>query len=592
MIKTAPGTVALMLLALGIAATQSTAVYAQPPVWESQTGATLPGQALDNVNDGIVNLTFGSMSFPFAGKTYTGGDILNISSNGFISLGGSNGNGCCDGDPTALVQGAFPRIAPFWTDLNPDGVAGGGDIFINSFNDDKDPDIDRIVITFATGLHDCVGARCSAIAQLQLLGQGNKYAQPAGTIIFGYNGIVQTVSQTSDILIGLSPGNGATDPGNTDFSADVPFDSLMEPTIYQLFSPPQDFDLDDTNLVFTPNGTGGFNVDDTLPDPPPSSAPPTWESALGATIRGTGSGLDDEDDATITRTFGSLSFPFDGVTYTGASILAISSNGFISLGGDNGTGCINTDCSGDPQQLTGLFLNPTIAPLWVDLEPGLGGGGDIYYNAFSNDDANPDIDRIVITFATGFHDCVDAECSALAQLQLLGPGNKYARPAGTIIFGYNGIVQTNSQLSSILVGVSPGNNTVDPGSTNLNGKSSFNTGSESTVYQLFVAASPPPIDLDGANVVFEPNGTGGFTVSTPGSGAGGTSSGGGGGGCAMQPGNPPDPLFPVMLTGLALIYTRRRRHKAARKNAESQANQEFRCVGGNVATPPGSGSVG
>ena len=591
MIKTAERTFAIMLLTLGIAATQSTAVYAQPPIWESQTGATLPGQALDNVNDGTVNLTFGSMSFPFEGKTYTGNDILNISSNGFISLGGNNGNGCCDGDPTVLVQGAFPRIAPFWTDLNPDGVAGGGDIFINTFNDDNDPAIDRIVITFATGFADCANNACSTLTQVQLLEDG--------TIIFGYNGIVQTVSQTSDILTGLSPGNGAADPGNTIFSADVPFDSMMEPTIYQLFSPPQDFDLDDTNLVFTPNGNNGFNVSDTLPDPPPSSAPPTWESALGDTIRGAGAGLDDTDDATITRTFGSMSFPFDGITYTGTigptSILAISSNGFISLGGDNGDGCINGDCSGDPQQLTGLFLFPSIAPLWTDLEPGLGGGGDIYYNAFNDDGiGNPGIDRIVITFATGFHDCVDAECSALAQLQLLGQGNKYAKAPGTIIFGYNGIVQTNSQLSSILVGVSPGNNTVDPGSTNLNGKSSFDTGTESTVYQLFVASSPPPIDLDGANVVFEPNGLGGFVVSTPGSGSGGLSGGGGGGGggCVVRLGNPPDPLFPVMLSGLALVYALRRRHKASRQNAQSQANQEFRGVGGNAAALPSHDSTG
>jgi hypothetical protein len=560
--KTVPGTVASMLLTLGIAATQSTAVFAQPPVWEAQTGATLPGQALDDVNDGTVNLTFGSMSFPFAGKTYTGNDILNISSNGFISPGGDNGDGCvnldCSGDPNALVQGGFARIVPFWTDLNPNGVGGGGDIFINTFNDDADPAIDRIVITFATGFADCANNACSALVQVQLLEDG--------TIIFGYNGIVQTVSQNSDVLIGLSPGNGAADPGSTDFSTNVPFDSMMEPTIYQLFSPPQDFDLDDTNLVFTPNGNGGFDVDDSLPDPPPTSAPPTWESALGATIRGGAAGLDDTDDATITRTFGSLSFPYHGMDYTGTSILAISSNGFISLGGDNGTGCINTDCSGDPQQLTGLFLFPTIAPLWTDLEPGPDGGGDIYYNAF-NDDADPDTDRIVITFATGFHDCVKAACSALAQLQLLGEGNKYARPSGTIIFGYNGIVQTNSQLSSILVGVSPGNNTVDPGSTNLNGKSSFNTDTESTVYQLFVASSPPPIDLDGANVVFEPNGQGGFVVSTPGSGAGGLSGGGGGGGCVMQPGNPLDPLIPIMLSGLAVVYALRRRHKTGQQRA-------------------------
>jgi hypothetical protein len=564
MIKTAERTFAIMLLALGIAAAQSTAVWAQPPVWESQTGATLPGQALDNVDNGATlnQITFGSMSFPFAGKTYTSNDTLNISSNGFISLGGDNGPGCCDGDPAALTGDPFPRIAPFWTDLNPKGDTGGGDIFINTFNDDKDPAIDRIVITFASGFADCANDACSALTQVQLLEDG--------TIIFGYNGIKQTTDQTADVLIGLSPGNGATDPGSTDFSATAPFDSGTEPTIYQLFSgAPPPVDLDDTNLVFTPNGMGGFNVDDTLPDPPPSSAPPTWESALGATIRGVAAGLDDEDDAVITRTFGSLSFPFHGVTYTGASgansILAISSNGFISLGGDNGNGCnVNTgDCSGDPEELTGLFLFPTIAPLWTDLEPGPGGGGDVYYNEFNDDGiGNPGIDRIVITFATGFHDCVDAECSTLAQVQLLGQGNKYAKAPGTIIFGYNGIVQTNSQLSSILVGVSPGNNAADPGSTNLNAKSSFNTDTESTVYQLFVASSPPPIDLDGANVVFEPNGLGGFVVSTPGSGGSSTGGGGGGGGCVMRTGNPPDPLFPVVLSGLSVVYVLRRRYKS------------------------------
>jgi len=557
----------MMLLALCIVAAKSTAVFAQPPVWEAQTGSTLPGQALDNINNGIVNLTFGSMSFPFAGKTYTGGDILNISSNGFISLGGNNGDGCvnldCSGKSQQLLDFSNPTIAPLWTDLNPNGVAGGGDIFINTFNDDNDPAIDRIVITFATGFSDCANNACSALVQVQLLEDG--------TIIFGYNGISQTNSQLSNILVGLSPGNGATDPGSTNFSdkfnsAPLPFNSPI--TIYELFSattlpaesPP--FDLDNTNIIFTPNGTDNFDVDNKMSNPPPSSAPPTWESALGATIRGAGTGLDDTDDATITRTFGSLSFPFHGVTYTGASILAISSNGFISLGGNNGDGCnVNTsDCSGDPQQLTGLFLFPTIAPLWTDLEPGPGGGGDIYYNAF-NDDGIAGIDRIVITFANGFHDCVNAECSALAQVQLLGQGNKYAKAPGTIIFGYNGIVQTSSQLSNILVGVSPGNNTPDPGSTNLNEKSSFNTGSEPTVYQLFVASPPPPIDLDGTNVVFEPNGQGGFVVSTPGSGGSGTG-GGGGGGCVMRTDNPPDPLFPVVLFCLSAVYILRRWYKS------------------------------
>ncbi|MGD2056406.1 MAG: hypothetical protein PVJ15_06325 [Gammaproteobacteria bacterium] len=571
MITTRTGAISAALFTCCLAALQSSAVFAQPGVWEAQTGATLPGQALDNVNDGTtLNLIkFNSMSFPFAGTVYTGNDTLNISSNGFLSLGGSNGDGCvnldCSGDPQQLLGFPNPTIAPLWTDLNPDGMDdGGGDIYINRFNDDGDPAIDRIVITFATGFADCANNACSTLTQVQLLEDG--------TIIFGYNGVNQTAAQTADILIGLSPGNGVADPGNTDYSMDVPFDSGMEPTIYQLFSPPQDFNLDDTNLVFTPNGMGGFNVDDTLPDPPPSSEPPTWESALGATIRGGGLGLDDVDDDTITRTFGSMSFPFAGSPdspYTGAETFSVSSNGFISLGGDNGTGCLGIDCSGDPQQLLG-FPNPTIAPLWTDLEPGPGGGGDIYFNAF-NDDGIAGNDRIVITFATGFHDCVDAECSALAQVQLLGAGNKYFKDPGTIIFGYNRIVQTDSQTSNILVGVSPGNSAADPGSTNLNAKSSFNTSAESTVYQLFAAGLsnsgpiPPPFDLDGGNVVFEPNGLGGFVVSTPGTGAagvGGGGGGGGGGGCVLRGGTPPDPWFPALLSGLALLHLLRRRHRS------------------------------
>jgi hypothetical protein len=254
MIKTVARTVAPVLLALGISATQSVAVFAQPPIWEAQTGATLPGQALDNVDNGTVSLEFGSMSFPFEGTVYTGNDILNISSNGFISLGGNNGDGCCDGDPAVLVGGAFPRIAPFWTDLNPAGIGGGGDIFLNTFNDDADPATDRIVITFATGFSDCANNACSTLVQVQL--------QEDGTLIFGYNGIVQTASQTADVLIGFSPGNGVADPGSTDFSIDVPFDSGTEATIYQLFSggPLLWTSLSTTQPHLTPNGIGGFNV--------------------------------------------------------------------------------------------------------------------------------------------------------------------------------------------------------------------------------------------------------------------------------------------------------------------------------------------
>ncbi|MDH3900258.1 MAG: hypothetical protein OEU51_04330, partial [Gammaproteobacteria bacterium] len=450
-------TVLSVLLALLLASTYTAAVFAQPTVWEAGLGTTLPGQALDTVDNGTVSLAFGSMSFPFNGTIYTGADILNISSNGFISLGGDNGDGCCDGDPADLVGDPFPRIAPFWIDLDPGNQ--GGDIYYNTFNDDNDPEIDRIVITFSTGFNACTDlvSVCFIHAQVQLLEDGR--------IIFGYNGIGITDTLTADLLVGISPGGGVIDPGSIDLIAasKLPFDSGTEPTIYELFEPafPDSEDLENLNFIFTPNGFGGFIVDETMANPPVSMEPPVWESGIGIPTSAAGPffnllGLDDADDDTMGLTFGALdfSFPFNGVTYTGNDLLYISSNGFISLGGDNGTGCFNNDCSGDPQLLVG-GLFPRIAPLWTDLDPG-NAGGEIFVNAF-NDDFDPESDRLVITFATGFHDCTDEECSALVQVQL--------EEDGTITFGYNGIRQTNSQASDILVGVSPANSAADPGST-------------------------------------------------------------------------------------------------------------------------------
>ena len=536
---------------------QAGMVFARPPIWESRLGATVPGQALDNRNDGTVSLTFETMSFPFDGIVYTGNDILNISSNGFISLGGDNGDGCCDGDPANLTGDPFPRIAPYWIDLDPGSQ--GGDIYYKTFNDDNDPETDRIVITFSTGFSECsdIGSVCYVHAQVQLLEDG--------TIIFGYNGIGINNSITNDLLVGISPGGGTADPGSIDLitASQVPFDSGMEPTIYELLAPafPDTEDLIDLNFIFTPNGIGGFVLSDTMADPPPSNDPPEWESDIGTPTNALGPfflipGLDNTNDATMGLTFGAFdfSFPFNGVTYSGNDLIFISSNGFISLGGDNGTGCLLGDCSGDPQQLlTGVF--PTIAPFWTDLDPG-GAGGEVYVAGY-NDDPDPENDRIVITFVTGLRDCVDEECSALTQVQL--------EEDGTITFGYNDIVQTNSQASDILVGVSEGAGAVDPGNTDFSRSAAIDTGTNPTVYELFVASSPPPIDLEGGNVVFEPNGQGGFIVTTPGIGGAGVGAGGGGGGgsgCTMQGSRSADPLFPVLLAGLSLLFFYRRRlHK-------------------------------
>ncbi len=532
----------------------SAASLATPAVWEAQLGATITDNlmrpALDNRDNADTGnaLTFGSMSFPFDGTTYTGPDVLAISSNGLISLGGSNGADA-GGSPATLLGYSNPAIALLFTDLDPGNQ--GGDVYINRFNDDDDPEIDRIVITYATGFASCFRDECSALAQLQLLEDGS--------IIFAYNGIVQTVNQSSDILVGVTPAGGATDPGDADLSA-TPFDSGTEATVYEDFIsvPPAPFDLDDSNVIFTPNGTDGFLVTDTLPDPPEPTEPPIWESAIGSSLTGAlGGALDNSVNATVNLTFGSMVFPFNGSIYTGTSILNISSNGFISLGGSNGDGCFAGPgtCEGDPTAFVSSIF-PRIAPFWTDLNPGLE-GGDVFINRF-NDDLDLEDDRIVITFATGFSDCAADECSALTQLQLLEDG--------TIIFGYNGVIQTDSQGSDILTGVAPGN-TPDPGNTDLSEEAPFNSVGEPVVYEVFLAASAPPFDLDGGNVVFEPNGVGGYQVTTPGLGGkslGEHFGGGGGGGCSLGGRGSFDPTLWLLVLTAVFGLKRRRGQSVAR----------------------------
>ncbi len=288
-----------------------------------------------------------------------------------------------------------------------------------------------------------------------------------------------------------------------------------------------------------------------MANPPVSTEPPIWESRIGTTIDG--QALDNQDELSVDLNFDTLSFPFAGTTYNGADVLNISSNGFISLGGDNGP-----DSSPSAAILTGDVF-PRIAPFWTDLDPEFE-GGDIFINRFTDDDADADIDRIVVTFALGHFECNADDCSVLAQVQLL--------ENGTIIFGYNGIDlenTLNNVTEDLLVGLSPVIGATDLGSANIGDTAPFNSSAGDAVYELFEAASAPPFDLDGGNVVFTPDGGGGFNVTAPGVGGvgiGGGGGGGGGGGCSLA-GNDAafDPTL-WLLVLVSVIYLRQRRSRA------------------------------
>ncbi|MBI2528181.1 MAG: FecR domain-containing protein [Candidatus Rokubacteria bacterium] len=243
------------------------------------------GGALDG-DDRTAPVAFG-FAFPFQGSTYTGGFL---STNGFISLGTDNGQGCCNADVPALLAG-FPRIAAVWYDLYP--PVGNG-IHLNTFPG-------RAVITFDSVAEFCCSG--SNTFQFQLLSDGR---------IVMIWGVMTSPALVHVSLVGVSPGGGVSDPGGVNFSAAVPFSSGAVGTVYELF-PRGSFDLAGGSIVFTPNGLGGWDVSGGLIS---DAAFLALES--GAVVRATGVDLPLVELVTTSLTSSGLF-----LSQSGASLLSI-----------------------------------------------------------------------------------------------------------------------------------------------------------------------------------------------------------------------------------------------------------------------------
>jgi hypothetical protein len=463
---------------------------AEPPVWERDFGSPL---GLND--DSTYETTFGVQGFTFqyARADYSGNCPLSISSNGFVALCGSVGAGCCSPTAADFVTGTAPtRIAPLWTDLLP--VPGtASEVYLNRFSDSGGPDTDRLVITWATQVYR---TGRSVLVQLQL--------RSDGTIVFGYDGYDFT-GGLNNVLVGITRGDLGGGDGPVDFSAQIPFENSDGWTFYEVFAGPNPaVDLDQTNIVFSPHGWGpGYVVT------PDLCRPPIWESQLGGRFHNWGS------DAPVVFTvdsFGDFSFPFGGTTYEGSSLLCMSPHGFVTFGGTSGSDC----CDGDPTILTGGLFG-RIAAFWSALDPEAPNGPGTYVNVFTSDPNGLHVDKLVFTWDTTL---LDNHLPVLAQLQL--------HRDGSFSLGwecYYGAGLTHD----ILVGTSPGGGVPDPGSTDLSAAIPFSSGGEATIYEVFRenGASPPAFDLAGKNLVFEPDGQGGYHVDVVSSAAGTVNSGAG-----------------------------------------------------------------
>ena len=133
--------------------------------------------------------TYVSLDFDF---DFFGIDCRNIfiSTNGHINLGADVGTAYNPNGATDFINVSSPMIAPFWSDMD---LTNRGSVFLNQSED-------RAVITW-DGIGSFLAPDVSFTFQAQLM--ANK------RIIFGYNGVADTVSNLDeDLVVGLSRGFG------------------------------------------------------------------------------------------------------------------------------------------------------------------------------------------------------------------------------------------------------------------------------------------------------------------------------------------------------------------------------------------------
>jgi|GEM_PF-5993723 len=183
---------------------------------------------LGESDDSVVEVGL-SFVFPFADGSYQ--DVF-VSTNGFVSLGRDDGAGCCSGSVDGLIGGA-PRLAPFWTDLNP---LTAGDVFFNDLGD-------RAVITWDR-VASFGGGTDANTFQIQLF--------PSGEVVFAYGAITTPHQFTNSMLVGLSPGAPEA-PTESDFSQLAPGGTNGNLTVFELIEPgDEQWDIGDSAIRFQP----------------------------------------------------------------------------------------------------------------------------------------------------------------------------------------------------------------------------------------------------------------------------------------------------------------------------------------------------
>jgi hypothetical protein len=442
------------LVIAALAATLAPSLLAQgalsAPCFVSTLGTPL-GLGDDQVAQGQ------PLGFTFPGPGTVSVNSIDISSNGFVWLGSNGNSACCNGDITAFLTDTA-RIAAMWTDLYP---PGNGDVFFNTF-----PAVGSTPASAVITWNDVpeIGTGNLQTIQMQLFADGS--------FSISFDGRCQNTFH--DALIGVTEGTTAV-ANVVDFatiSSSNPHVSGTNPTVVELLQ--SSWDIAGRTFAFVPNGAGGYLVIDRpgcayaatavlgTGCPQPSAAyeffqlPTTIDlsntsfqfvpSGSGyVTVPGTGlytgyTGSQVFGDDQVQGPFAlPFAFPFAGGI---VNAIDISSNGFVWLTtGNFDSRC----CNGDPVRF--LADGPSIAPLWMDLNPFV--GGTIYY------DIDPNGAEVHVTWSA-VPEYANPSNLNTAQLTL--------RSNGSIQFAYGAVANVTHD---VLVGFSQGNVQVDPGSSDF-----------------------------------------------------------------------------------------------------------------------------
>ena len=264
----------LKAVLISLTLTWSFASIAAPPIWDTEYGAAIG--PLSDDDDESQDLGF---MFPFDGVMY---DSIAIGSNGGIMLGNGGTYVMSYTDYWAFSISDFedyftnagnPAIFPFVSDFDP---SDGGSIHFKT-------DGTMAVVTWNSVL---------TYSNNVDIGDFQATLSSDGSITFGYDLVVPAADLiaafTGGIVVGVSDGMGAAVPVSSDLSAPVNAD-VSAKTTYEVWcgdenmvvagecyaqdgSRPDNsaFDLDQTNVVLTPNATGGFDISgQAAPDPGP-----------------------------------------------------------------------------------------------------------------------------------------------------------------------------------------------------------------------------------------------------------------------------------------------------------------------------------